>query len=101
MRVLEGDVRADSIAASASGPNFNTHASNFSFFRRSGTLLVITTVSTPNCRKQSVRIILAGSFRSTKATRADAFLGGGMGARAVPRDLFISVGAVALKPYSG
>src|ERR1700732_2334765 len=96
MRLFEAEVRADSMAASASGPNFNTQASNFSFFKRSGTLAVITTVSTPNWRKQSDRIILAGSLRLTKATRADAFLLGGIGVRVVPRDLFMSV-AIALK----
>src|SRR5215472_8056312 len=101
MRLFEAEVRADSITASASGVNFTTHASNFSLANRSAALPIKHTVSTPNWRKHSERIDMAGSFISTKAARAAALRVGGMGAIAVLKPLSMGIVTVALKLYSG
>src|ERR1700746_1511780 len=85
MRLLEGEVRTASMTACAPGPNLTTQASNFSFRSRSAEFAGICTASTPNWRKQSARIVLGVSLRSTKAMRAEAFLVWGMGAKAVPK----------------
>ena len=73
------------MTACAPGPSFTTHASNFSFFRRSAAFADITTDSIPNCLKHSLKMVRVPSLRSTKAIRAAAFLVWGMGARAVPK----------------
>src|ERR1700746_57150 len=73
------------MTACAPGPSFTTHASNFSFFRRSAAFADITTDSIPNCLKHSLKMLRVPSLRSTKAIRAAAFLVWGMGARAVPK----------------
>src|SRR5579872_80661 len=97
MRLFEGDVRADSITALAGGANFTTHASNFSLVSRSAAFPDITTLSIPNCRKQSTRSPLAGSFRSTKAARAAAFRPVESGVTDVPKAL--SIGAEYQNPF--
>src|ERR1700688_843828 len=84
MRLLEGELRAASIMASAPGPRLRTQASNFSWRRRSAELAEVTTVSMPNWRKHSVSKNLEDSLRSTSATRAAAFLVERAGATAVP-----------------
>src|ERR1700691_3072340 len=84
MRLLEGEVRAASISFSAPGARFTTHASNFSWRKRSAEPAEVTTVSIPNWRKHSVSKNRDDSFKSTKAARA-AFLPVGVGARAVPK----------------
>src|SRR5215469_14989307 len=101
MRLFEAEVRADSITASAAGVKFTTQASNFSLANRSAALPIRDTVSTPNWRKHSERIDMAGSFMSTKAARAAALRGGGMGAVAVLKPLSMGIVTVALKLYSG
>src|SRR5579859_5517863 len=101
MRLFEGEVRAAFITASASGVNFTTHASNFSLLMRSATLPLRGTVSTPNWRKHSERIVRAGSFISINAARAAALRALGMGATAVPKPLSMVVVTVAFKLYSG
>src|SRR5437868_11431313 len=75
MRLLEADLRAASITASALGSRRTTQASNFSRFSRSTASSDMSTASTPNCRKQSARIVRAGSAISTRAARAAFFLG--------------------------
>src|SRR6516162_1393010 len=85
MRLLEAEVRAASMTASAPGPRFTTQASNFSLRRRSAALPDMGTDSMPNCRKQSVRMERVESLRSIMAMRAAAFFFWGMGARAVPK----------------
>src|ERR1700758_776894 len=82
------------MTACAPGPSFTTHASNFSFFRRSAAFADITTDSIPNCLKHSLKMLRVPSLRSTKAIRAAAFLVWGMGARAVPKP--VSMGGVAI-----
>src|SRR5580704_3195889 len=89
MRLLEGDVRAASMTASASGPRRMTHASNFSWRRRSAALAETSTVSMPNWRKHSVSSAREDSLRSTRAARAAAFLMG-MRAGAVPKAFSMS-----------
>src|SRR5580704_6987288 len=93
IRLLDGEVRAASIMGWAVGPSFKTQASNFSFCRRSG-VLGMTTVSMPNCRKQSASTARTGSLRSTRAARAAAFLPAGRGATAVP--MAFSIGDIDL-----
>src|SRR5580704_6451663 len=66
-----------------------TQASNFSRLRRSAASPVTETLSTPNLRKHSARVFLAGSFILTRATRAAAFLGLSVGMTAVPKALSI------------
>src|SRR5258708_32963023 len=83
-RLLEGEVRAASMTFSAPGTRLRTQASNFSRRRRSTAPNDTITVSMPNWRKHSVSRFLADSFRSTRATRAVAFLPEGASARAVP-----------------
>src|SRR5712691_1828745 len=97
MRLFEHEVRADSITASAPGPNFTTQASNFSLCKRSGISPVMTTVSMPNCLKQSDKTFLADSLISIRATRAKTFLLGGMGETVLLRAFSISVVVIALK----
>src|SRR6185437_5540242 len=75
MRLLEADLRAASITASALGSRRTTQASNFSRFSRSRAAADMSTVATPNCRKQSARIVRAGAAISTRAARAAFFLG--------------------------
>ena len=58
------------------GPMLTTQASNFSFFSRADASPEIITGSTPNCRKQSARMLRRESVMSTSATRAPAFLAG-------------------------
>src|SRR5262249_6441591 len=90
MRLFEAEVRADSMTAWAAGPNWITQASNFSFFSRSEASPLSETLSMPNCRKHSERVFLPGSFMSTRATRAEAFLVLRVGRTPVPRDLSIT-----------
>ena len=55
----------------------------------------------PNCRKHSTKRVCAGSFRSTNATLAAAFLLVGIGATATAEGLSIDVLAqLAMKPHS-
>src|SRR4029077_7186463 len=72
------------MTCSAPGARLRTQASNFSRRRRSAAPADTTTVSMPNWRKHSVSRYLEDSLRSTRATRAAAFLEG-MGAKAVPK----------------
>src|ERR1700745_1882093 len=74
MRLFEAEERADSSTGCVSGLSLNTQASNFSFFMRTGTSSTTATLSIPTCLTQSERMALAGSFRSTNATRAEVFL---------------------------
>src|SRR5512144_548128 len=74
MRLLDGDRLATSMTGSQAGSSLTTQASNFSFRKRSAASPVITTVSTPNWRKQSAKIARVGSLRSIRAARAALFL---------------------------
>src|SRR5262252_3029410 len=99
MRLFEVEERRDSSTGCVSGLSLNTQASNFSFFMRTGTSPITATLSIPNCRKQSERMALAGSFRSTKATRADVFLLAGiLAARAT---VFLIGAGNVMKLHSG
>src|SRR5689334_23001148 len=100
MRLFDADRRADSITGTASGVRCTTQASSFSRCSRSGTLPVITTASIPNCLKQSASKERAGSLMSTRATRAEAFLLRGGGARTSPDDFCMSL-RNAVKLHSG
>src|SRR5579863_7720608 len=80
------------MTASAPGPRLMAQASNFSCRRRSAALDDTNTVSMPNCRKHSVSRNLEDSLRSTRATRAAAFLVEEGGARAVPKALGMGSG---------
>src|SRR5436309_6930752 len=91
MRLFEADVRAACITASASSTRLSTQASNFSLLIRSGALSLTTTVSTPNCLKQSESVIRADSFMPIKATRADARFVAGIEAILDPRAEFMTV----------
>src|SRR5579862_1491909 len=91
-RLLEVDLRADSMTSSAPLPRFRTQASNFSFRRRSAALAVTITVSMLNWRKQSVRTARFDSFSPTSAARAAVFRTNEMGARVVAKALFIAIG---------
>src|ERR1700730_7808268 len=101
MRLFEGELRTDSITASAPEPNCSTQASNFSLRIRSGTVPLINTASIPNCLKQSDKTERVGSGISTRATRAQAFLlrRGGV-ASTVPKAFCMAVGN-ALKLHFG
>jgi hypothetical protein len=57
--------------------------------RRSAAFPFNETLSIPNCRKQSARVVRAGSFISTNATRAEAFLVLSVGITAVAKALSI------------
>src|SRR5579872_3100675 len=89
MRLLEDEVRADSITSCAPGPSLTTQASNFSFFRRSAASPLSATLSMPNCRKHSASVLRKGSLMSTRATRAEAFLFESAGITRVPKALSI------------
>src|SRR5579862_1522241 len=89
MRLLEAEVRTDSMTGTASGAKWTTHASSFSRCSRSRTFPLITTASIPNCLKQSTSKARAGSLISTKATLAEDFLLRGGGARTIPDDFCI------------
>src|SRR5580693_10513897 len=92
MRLLEEEVRAASMTASAPEPRPITQASNFSWRRRSDALADTSTVSMPNWRKHSVSRAREDSFRSTRAARAAAFLVGEVNAGAVPKAFCMSGG---------
>src|SRR5882724_10659629 len=98
MRLLEAEVRTDSITGTASGASCTTQASSFSPCNRSRTFPVITMASIPNCLKQSTSNARAGSLISTRATRAEFFLLRGGGARTIPDDFCMAFGN-ALKHY--
>src|ERR1700693_682088 len=98
MRLFEGEVRADSITASAPGARWSTQASNFSRRRRSAALDDPITVSIPNWRKHSVSRNLADSFRSTRAARAVPFLVGA-GAKAVPQAFSMDWGGFPVREF--
>src|SRR5580692_1212995 len=89
MRLLEGEVRAASMTISAPVPKGTTQASNFSWRTRSAAPEDRSTVSIPNWRKHSCSRAREESFKSTKATRAAAFLVR-MGAGAVPKAFSMS-----------
>src|SRR5579864_3803747 len=100
-RLLEGDLRAASITASAPLARGRTHASNFSLCRRSAALDDMTTVSIPNWRKHSASRVREESFRSTRAVRAVDFRVTGGGGRTYA-DVFTMVGDNRiLKVHSG
>src|ERR1700689_2825932 len=101
MRLLEGEVRAASIMASAPGARWSTQASNFSWRRRSAALAETSTVSMPNWRKHSVSRAREDSLRSTRAARAAAFLVGRTGAGAVPKAFSMSGAGLSPKLYCG
>src|SRR2546430_6628156 len=86
---------------SAPGLSFNTQASNFSRGKRSTALSVTTSVSMPNCLKQSRRTFPVDSLRSTRATRAEYFMLRGTAEKAVASDSSITGVIRAVKPYSG
>src|SRR5580700_1811136 len=98
MRLLEGEVRAASMKASAPGRRLSTQASNFSWRRRSTEPAEVTTLSMPNWRKHSVSRAREDSFRSTRAARAAAFLAGDVGAKAVPKAFSMSRAGSSTKP---
>src|SRR5579862_2557797 len=98
MRLFDADVRAASITLAAPPSRGMTQASNFSFANLAAASPFRATGSMPNWRKQSVRTVFAGSFRSTRAARAAAFLAGGIGAIALPRALSIVGLALSSKP---
>src|ERR1700757_871393 len=100
MRLFEGEVLAACMVFSADEPSFRTHASNFSRCKRCAASPLITTVATPNCRKQSMRIVWEVSLRSTRATRAAAFLAGGIGARMELKLVSIVGAGPTLQAYS-
>src|ERR1700691_3563947 len=99
MRLLEGEVRTDSMTVSAPGARLSTQAANFSRFRRSGASALITTASMPNCLKHSDNRILPDSLISTRATRAEAFLEGRTDEATVSNDLSIAMGICVLSLY--
>src|SRR5579862_1932126 len=92
MWLFDGERRAESMTASASGSRCTTQASNFSLVRRSGTPVVMKTVSIPNCRKHSARSAPVGSLMLTRATRAVCFLPGRIGASAIPEAFCMLLG---------
>src|SRR5258708_6477894 len=83
-RLLGGGGRAASITFSPPGTRVRTQASNFFRRRPSAAPADTSTVSMPNWRKHSVSRNLEDSLRSTRATRAVAFLTERTGASAVP-----------------
>src|SRR5579862_3611829 len=91
-RLLEGELRSDSITDSAPSARASTQSSNFSLWRRSAALAVIGMVSTLNCRKQSVRSARFDSFKPTNAARAADLRRMGRGAGAVAKALCIGWG---------
>src|SRR6266700_1156486 len=90
-RLFDGEERAASITASAPCPRLMTHASNFSFLRRSAAFAVTITVSIPNWRKPSDSNARAASSRPTSAVRAAAFRTIGAGEKDVAKALSIGV----------
>src|ERR1700687_5531650 len=99
MRLLEAEVRTDSITGTASGARGTTQASSFSRCNRSRTFPVNTTASIPNCLKQSASKARAGSLMSIRATLAEFFLLRGGGARTIPDDFCMAFGE-CLEHYS-
>src|SRR5690242_5010413 len=89
MRLLEGELRADSSTGCTSELRRRTQASNFSLRRRWAALGPMMTVSMLNWRKQSTRVTRAESLRSTRAIRAAAFLPVTRGAMELARDFSI------------
>src|SRR5438034_10849484 len=92
MWLFEGERRAESITASASGPRWSTQASNFSFCRRSGAPSLMNTASIPNCLKQSDKSEPVGSLMLIRATRAEFFLLGRGGASVSPEVFDMALG---------
>src|SRR5579862_1101308 len=88
-RLLEGELRSDSITDSAPSARASTQASNFSLWRRSAALAVIGMVSTLNCRKQSVRSARFDSFKPTNAWGMAELRTIGTGAGAKAKDLYL------------
>src|SRR5579863_4725592 len=91
-RLLEGELRSDSITDSAPFAKASTQASNFSLCRRSAALAVMGMVSTLNWRKHSVRSARFDSFKPTNAARAADLRRMGRGAGTVAKALSIDWG---------
>src|ERR1700739_4013864 len=98
-RLLEGELRMDSITDSATAARARTQASNFSLCRRSAAFVVIGTVSTLNWRKHSDKSARYGSFKPTNAARAAVLRRMGRGARVAAKALFISLGTTPLSKH--
>src|SRR5438477_3885749 len=89
-RLLEGELRTESMTLSAPSARDITQASNFSLCRRSAALSVTCTASILNWRNDSAISARYGSLNPTKAARAAAFrVMKGRGARVVAKALSI------------
>src|SRR5277367_2795339 len=93
-RLFDGELRAASMTGSMPSTRLTTHASNFSFTRRSVAVTGTGTHSMPNWRKDSASKARDGSSRPTNAVRVAAFRISDTGGRlsGVAKALSIAIG---------